>query len=871
MAIEAPGLSTATDETTRSVTARTITLLHHGARALPVLAIAVALWLTHRELRDYSADQIADLVFGFPPGVLLSAVGLTAAGYLMLAGYDWIALRHVGRRLPLPQVLLAGFTGFAVSNSAGHALLSGGALRYRFYSGWGLGSLEIAQVVLLSTVTYFLAAGTLLAASFAFAPLQQFSDRHLAGGSLHVMSAVAIAALAAYWLLVCSGRRTLRWRGHEVTLPGPGITLLQSLVGAADLLLAATVLYVLLRQHMDIGFAVFVNAYVIAQLAGLFSQSPGGLGVFEGVFIFLLTGNHPTGEMLASLIVYRIVYFLLPLAAASALLLAFELRASAQWRRSLAVPWQILRQALPYLYSMLLLAAGAMLLLSGTLPGEAERLEWLGDVVPMPLIETSHVIGSVSGLLLLVLARGVRLKLRSAYYLTLQLLAVGAAASLLKGADYEEAIVLGLMFALLAPARGVFYRLSRVDQAGLSVPWALGIAGILGVATWVGFLSYRDVDYSHALWFSFDLYGDAERFLRGTLAVVLAAAGVLAYFVLRRSHYRPHLPDAAELAEAAALVSQSADSSQFLALTGDKNLFWNDARTGFVAYVSTPGFWIAIGDPCGDADARDETIWQFREAADRYAAKPVFYRVRPDTLPLYLDLGLTLLKLGEDAVVGLEDFSLKGSGKASMRNCLNRLQREGWELRIIPSAEVSGHLARLRQISDQWLAAKSTREKGISLGFFDPGYLMRTDVAVLARGDEIAAFANLWRPERRDEISIDLMRYADDAPSGAMDFLLVSLMLWSKDQGYRGFNLGMAPLSGFESHPLAPVWHKLGRQVFTYGNEFYNFQGLRSYKDKYDPQWSPRYIALPSAFDTPAALLRITTLIAGGVRGVFTK
>ena len=94
------------------------------------------------------------------------------------------------------------------------------------------------------------------------------------------------------------------------------------------------------------------------------------------------------------------------------------------------------------------------------------------------------------------------------------------------------------MFVLLAPARSVFYRLSRVDQAGLSVPWALGIAAILGVATWVGFLSYRDVDYSHALWFSFDLHGDAQRFLRGTLALSLAAAGILAYFVLQRSDHR---------------------------------------------------------------------------------------------------------------------------------------------------------------------------------------------------------------------------------------------------------------------------------------------------------------------------------------------
>lgn len=847
-------------------------MLRRLARLLPVIAIAIALWLTHRALGEYSARDLVNLVFGFPAPALIAATALTAAGYVMLAGYDWIALRHVGRRLALPQVLLAGFTGFAVSNSAGHALLSGGALRYRFYSGWGLGSLEIAQVVVLSTVTYFLACGTLLAASLGFALVERSGATNtLVTGSLGIMSWVAVGLLVAYWTLVCSGRRSLRWREHTLTLPGPRITLLQSLVGAADLLLASSVLYVLLRQHGDITFGVFLNAYLIAQLAGLFSQSPGGLGVFEGVFVFLLTGEHASAEMLAALIVYRAIYYLLPLVVASALLLGFELRTSAKWRRNLTLPWQALRQALPLLYSMLLLASGAMLLLSGALPGEAERLEWLGRAVPLALIEASHLIGSISGLLLLVLARGVRLKLRSAYYLTLALLAIAAVASLLKGVDYEEASILCMMLALLAPARAMFYRLSRVDQTGLSVRWTLGIAVVLGAATWVGFLSYRNVEYTQALWFGVDLHGDAQRFLRATLVAFLLAGALLVHFALRRGHYHAELPDEVEIDQAAVLVRHSPDSNQFLALTGDKNLFWNTERTGFIAYVATSGYWIAIGDPCGTAQVQDEIIWQFRETADRYAAKPVFYRVRPQLLPLYLDLGLTPLKLGEEALVALDTFSLQGSKRSSMRNCINRMQREGWQLQVLAPGEAARHIDRLQAISDQWLRAKGTREKGISLGYFDPDYLKRTDIAVLARGEEIAAFANLWRPEPRSEVSIDLMRYADDAPPMAMDFLLISLMLWSKEQGYHHFNLGMAPLSGFETHPLAPMWHKLGHSIFNRGGEFYNFQGLRAFKDKFDPVWSPRYIALPSTLDIPAALVHITTRIAGGARGVFGR
>ncbi len=258
--------------------------------------------------------------------MLSGALGLTLVGYLVLAAYDGIALHHVKRDLPWWQVLLAGFSSFAVSNTVGHALVSGGALRYRFYSGWGVGSLEIAQIILLSTVAYFLASGTLLAASYLLTPSAYFDDRHLAGGYLHLVMWVVIAMLLAYWTLVLGGKRiAAAGASTRITPAGPRITLLQSLVGAADLLLAAAVLYVLLRQHMELSFGIFLNAYLLAQVVGLFSQSPGGIGVFEGVFLYLLTGSNPSAHVLAALLVYRLIYFFLPLLIAGVLILVYEL------------------------------------------------------------------------------------------------------------------------------------------------------------------------------------------------------------------------------------------------------------------------------------------------------------------------------------------------------------------------------------------------------------------------------------------------------------------------------------------------------------------------------------------------------------------
>jgi phosphatidylglycerol lysyltransferase len=115
------------------------------------------------------------------------------------------------------------------------------------------------------------------------------------------------------------------------------------------------------------------------------------------------------------------------------------------------------------------------------------------------------------------------------------------------------------------------------------------------------------------------------------------------------------------------------------------------------------------------------------------------------------------------------------------------------------------------------------------------------------------------------------MRYLPEAPRGVMDYLFVELMLWGMKEKYRWFNLGMAPLSGIQDHALAPLWNRLGAFVFRHGEHFYNLQGLRRYKEKFDPEWEPRYLASPGGLALPRILTNIASLISGGVKGVIGK
>ena len=219
----------------------------------------------------------------------------------------------------------------------------------------------------------------------------------------------------------------------------------------------------------------------------------------------------------------------------------------------------------------------------------------------------------------------------------------------------------------------------------------------------------------------------------------------------------------------------------------------------------------------------------------------------------------------------LTDFSLDGGSRKWLRKLQRRIESEGCTFQIIPQSEVDPFLPEIRAISDAWLAEKRTREKGFSLGFFVEDYIRRFPLCVVKRGDRIVAFSNLWSGGEKRELSIDLMRQASDAPSGTMDYMFLELMLWGQAKGYAWFNLGMAPLSGLENRSLGPLWNRLGALTYRFGENFYNFQGLRQYKEKFDPLWEPTYLASPGGLALPIILTNLAALISGGIRGVISK
>jgi phosphatidylglycerol lysyltransferase len=320
------------------------------------------------------------------------------------------------------------------------------------------------------------------------------------------------------------------------------------------------------------------------------------------------------------------------------------------------------------------------------------------------------------------------------------------------------------------------------------------------------------------------------------------------------------------------LVAGSDRAHASLAFLGDKSFLVSESGRAFIMYGVEGRSWVSLGDPVGDPEDFPELVWKFRNRVNVQGGWPAFYQVRPEYLPLYVDAGLTLIKLGEEAVVATGTFSMEGGHRSGMRRTLRKVEKDGGAFEILPREALAAEFPRLRAVSDAWLEAKSTREKAFSLGSFQETYVARFPVAVVRFEGQIVAFANLWLAAPGTEYSVDLMRYDPErAPADCMEYLFLKLILWGQEQGYTRFGLGMAPLAGLESGPLSPLWAKLGAAVYRYGEHFYNFQGLRAFKDKFDPVWEPRYLASPGGTALPRVLAGISTLVSGSLRGALTR
>ncbi len=854
-------------------------LRHLGPLIVGFTLLGLGIWALQHLLAPVDAAEIWAQMQSTPASVLAIALGATALGYTALVGYDFWALQYLEKKLPLRVVALGGFLGYAFGNTIGVSVLSGGAVRYRIYSAFGLNAFEVAA--LASYIALAMGTGLSLVGVFALAahPAALTGLLPLSEGTVRALALLGgVGTLAALYALGISGR-VLRIARFEISMPRPRILTGQMVVALFDSSMAALTLYVLLPPGAP-DFVTFLAIYATATMVGVLSHVPGGVGVFETVVMAAMPKGTALGEVAAALLMFRIIYYLIPFALAFVIVSLNEARLAGGWAvrvfGEISDPMRPAFNAMagmaPWLSGAWAFGLGAYLLALSILPS-VPALHDADDLVGAILLEGGTLVSSVAGAVLLILSHGLIRRVKGAFWLTLAAIGGGVVAALLGSPDYGSAALLALGALALWPFRREFYREAKITEGVFGPAWiALVTAVIAAVALFFVFV-HEATPYSHGLWLDFAQNANTPRSLRAGLvgsAILVIFTTYLALQPLRGPApvRRPPqtLPEALRLARG--VIAAQADPQACLALAGDKEMRFAPEGGAFLMFARRRKTWVALGDPVGEMRYFDELGWGFVEAAQQANCRPVFYEITERQLPRMIEMGLAAHKMGEEAVVNLARFTLSGGRFQALRAVQEKAQRDGLRLEILSPPHSPALIEELRIISDAWLGERAGREKRFTVGRFDPAYLDNFPLAVVRRGTAAVAVASLLAPGEGKRMAVDLMRYRPEDGVGMIAFLFVALIEHFKAAGAQELSLGLAPLAGLGARRTARLWRRFGPLMFRHGGAFATFDELRAFKAQFNPEWRARYIALPVGVSPMVAMADVAMLISGGSRGL---
>lgn len=626
-------------------------ITRHLPAVIGVLLVIGALYVVQREFAALRLDDVLAAMDAIPGISIWLAFGVTVVAYLVLTVYDALGTRFVGHPLSYGRIAFASFTAYALAHNIGFATLSGAAIRYRLYVLWGMAPLQIAGVVAFTSLTFVL--GGLCLGGLVLLTVPHAIPGFGGWVPLPVMYGVGVAMIAlvvAYATLGAVRREPIRIFNTSIPLPGLRMAAAQALLASVDVALTAAIFYVLLPETEGLTFLVFLAVYVTGYTAAMASHVPGGIGVFDTTILVGLAPYLDPATIVGALLVFRLLYYILPLFLAGGLFATNEvlLRRVAVSRALVTTS----RWGDPFVVPVLAAAvtlAGLMMLFLGTLPPVEATVAIASRNLaspPGPLVQISYFAASVIGAGLLVVAYGLWRRVTMAWATVLALLVLGAATAVVKGHGMAVPIVLIGIAAAVAPFRRNFYRDTRLVREPFTGGWLAAIASLTACTLTLALFAHLRRDWTNDTWWHVVLDSDAPWTMRATIALGVVLLLVALYRLLRPARI-PVLPF--EGAAASRFIAAMPD----IRMEADGIVFGEDGRAG-VAFRRLDGIWLALGDPVGEEDDRISAIWRFRDLCEQEGVDPAFWRVGPELLGVYGDIGLTAFPLSADDALAPE-------------------------------------------------------------------------------------------------------------------------------------------------------------------------------------------------------------------------
>ncbi|MEM8878217.1 MAG: phosphatidylglycerol lysyltransferase domain-containing protein [Pseudomonadota bacterium] len=833
-----------------------------------LIVLAVALAALQRILRDIEPEDVLAAFSSVGVGDVALCLVFTACSYLTLTCYDALALGHLRLKVPYPRTALASFTSYAFVNNIGLAPLTAGSIRYRIYSVEGLTAPDIVALTAVCTLTFLLGAMAGLGGALVLEGTTLSAVSRLQPSTNQLLGAVILGLLAAYVVWVWFKARIIDLRGYSLTLPGPRLTLAQIAVAVTDLVFAAAALFVLMPESLDIGFPAFAGVFVAAIGLGLISHTPGGVGIFEAA-ILLAFPDLPPEEVLGRLILFRCLYYLVPLSVAAAMLALHEAVHPAGVARRLADTAVAASSATPQVLGLSVLICGILVLLTSALPVNRPS----DQVVHLPwqVMELGWVASGAAGMTLILLTRGLFRRLSRAWFFALAMLAVAGVAVLLRGPDLRIAAVVFVGLFLLLAARRGFARRARLRDQAFPVVWIGIVLASLGVTVWLGNLSHANASgygLAELLKFGPDSAGG-----RATRALIVAGAIAAGFAILVRSTARAALAEPAPQI-VRQLVRRSEDPEVWRGLATDMQHFTLSNAQAALLYQRRARRWVALGDPLlqhGDEvpvgesdDMRRAAIFAaFRERAESRGGTPVFFDVGATSLQQLEKLGFTAIEVGTrfsidlrsaDKVTALPPASLsriefdyaETLSDAALRNEIEQLE---------------SHLIDRRGIDNV--------APGFIYGTKASAEPTRGSAVVLRRSGQLVGGVRLFAGRTGDAL-IDRFLLPKGPLTQALPAILDRVISLLSERGLRSLSLGTLPASETARAPYRPLLRQLtaaaGVGFYRHGMHFDDLDALRSFGRGRASTSVPRYAAATNGAILPSTLRDVAWLTLPGQR-----
>ena len=582
---------------------------------------------------------------------------------------------------------------------------------------------------------------------------------------------------------------------------------------------------------------------MIAITIGIMSMIPGSLGSFDLIMVSGLVGlGIDKAQALSWLLVFRLFYYILPFCLG--VILFLKNMGGRLNEKYLGIPQKVIEVLSAIVLVWGLRLFGFFLIVSAIVPQELGHLPLLRELTPSTGQFVFQLPSIVLGVLFFLLARLVKRRLK--FTLTL-------------------ATVLGLV------------SLVYLNIGSFSLPSSLFLVVLLFLVWWNKDTFVR----RHYIYAWEDCYKDIS-YIGGSFFLTLVLLGhlnphhvfklkhlshlvthwihflglslilvILYVLVLRESNQmKENFGEAFDKQRYQDFITTipNINLDAALAFLGDKYLYWyqEDGQDKVVfQFAIENNKCVVMSDPLAHLGYLEKGLSQFLAEAENANISVIFYEVNQETTLLLHEYGYDFMKFGETAQVSLDEFTTEGKHGKKYRTVVNKLENKGYQFQVLQPPFDKKMLNTLKEISDSWLDGR--QEKGFSLGYFDEKYIQLAPIALVSdEEDNIQAFVTFLASNGPNEASIDLMRYdLKTAPNGIMDYLFVKLLLHFKEEGVTFFDLGMAPLSNVGTEKHSFLQEKVAYLIYAFTNRFYSFSGLRQYKQKFNPIWSPRYVAYP--------------------------